>query len=395
MAVSPDVGKSPYDVQVRDRTYHEGVASASGYERLYMVLVDSDVGTWQLELKGDHPAAAFLKEPGAGIVVRAAGTDDVIMSGSRVSAELTVDSAFPNGKWVFTGETDEAILRDEVVYPSQVVDVSDTALMSFTPSHSRSTSVPAEDAICAVVLATVSATAPVARRRYPWFATPISQGRGAVVSRKDRWCTVLESVQKMATLGGLSFSVRQTGPGVVSLIVRVPAVRAGAKWSLESGNLTSASLVYRAPDIDEGIAGDFEGDTTRKFTRRTRAASQAAWGRRRVKFFNTSEDELAQMQATLDEDLDDGAERAGIKIHPKETAGLRFGEHYQLGDIGTASMAGVDLTDRIRQVVIDHHAGAAPQVDPSVGDPDVADSPAWVKTVRSMFRRYVAPSARR
>lgn len=380
------LGASPYAVTVRDASLVE-VASLAGYESLSMTLVNNGVDTMTVTIPGEHPAAVAATADGAGVVIRPAGSGRVITSGQMVLS--TREWTVTDGRWHDTVtleyESDDHILRDSLCYAPTTVDVP-TSSLSTGHSWSFGQPGPAESAIVSVVGANIGSNGNIARRAYPWFVVPPSQGRGADVHRRDRFNTVLDSVQKLATLGGLSFAVRHSAPGEVTLYIWEPEESPTARWSAEAGNLLGLTVTKRAPLMDEVVvAGENEAEE-RIFTRRSRTPD--ASGRRREVFLDQRQtEELAELREAADEDLEEGRARAGMSIQPVETPALRLGEHYNLGDIGTASFGGETITDRIEQVVINHQVGQAPSIVPSIGEPDPAETPAWLAPVRRLFRQ--------
>lgn len=392
------LGSSPYLVTYRDRTYVER-GSVAGYESLDMKLCDPvyDISTWTLRLAGDHAAAMKLFEDGAGIVVRAAGTDEVLLSGPVEDIRRTVE-ATDDGMtdyWEVSGHGDEVILAESLAFPNSTVDIpTDDTVTGLNVS--RDVNVPAETAILNVVRANISSTANIARRRYPWLIVPASQGRGSTVTRSDRFSKIIGTAQSLGLVGGLTFSIRQSAQGQVTMAIRVPQQVSGAGWRL-GVNVSAATYSKTAPTVDEVIVGGgSENDgTDRPFTRQRFASSHEAWGRRREAFVDTGDDMLSELRQAGSEALEEGRATAGLAITPMETPGLRLGVHYQVGDIGTVALGTMPpITDRIRQVNIRHEAGRAPVVRPSVGAPDPDSSPAWLSYVRK-FRKQLSQFQRR
>lgn len=390
--VDQPLGSSPYLVTVRDRLYNE-VGSAAGYTSLDMVLRDPvfDLTTWTLKLPGEHAAALKLFEDGAGIVVRAAGTDQVLMSGPVEDARRTVEMGADGGvsdSWEFQGHGDEVILAESLAFPASGTDIPTTGAIEGL-GHSIDTNVPAETALLNVVRANISSAANIARRRYSWLTVPATQGRGGTVSRADRFSRIIDTAQTLGLVGGLTFSVKQSGQGQVTMTVRVPQVIPGAGWRL-GVNVSSVTYSKTAPTADDVViaAGDDSEGVEREFTRMERTTSSTAWGRRREQFVDTSDTLLSELRQSGAEALEEGRATAGLAITPMETPALRVGVHYQVGDIGTVALGTMPaITDRIRQVSIHHEAGAAPVVRPSVGAPNPDDSPALLSLVRKLGKQ--------
>jgi hypothetical protein len=395
------LGSSPYLVTVRDRTYHETGGSAAGYMSLDFDLCDPvfEMSTWKLRMAGEHPAGLKLFEDGAGIVIRAAGTSDVLLSGpvedARRTLEFNQDSGEMTDVWEFSGHGDEVILAESLAFAASSIDIPTTASINGLGS-SRDVDVPAETAILNVVRANISSTANIVRRRYPWLIVPASQGRGSTVTRSDRFSRIIDTAQSLGLVGGLTFSVKQSGPGQVTMAIRVPQQVSGAGWRL-GVNVSAVTYSKTAPTVDEVIVGGgSENDgTDRPFTRQRFASSQEAWGRRREAFVDANEDTLSELRQAGTEELESGRATAGMAITPMETPGLRLGVHYQVGDIGTVALGTMPpITDRIRRVSIHHEPGRAPVVRPSVGAPDPDSTPAWLSYVRK-FKKQLSQFQRR
>jgi hypothetical protein len=398
VAQEPIVGSSPFNITVRDRNYNE-IRGVGGYLNLELTLTDPcyAVSEWTIKLPASHPVTPLLHEDGAGIVVRPVGSSKVILSGQmkRATRDFAINDGVVTDGFTFYGKGDEFALLKELAFATSNVDISTSGLTQTPNAYSRDVRVPAETAILNVVRANISSTANITRRRYAWLTVPASQGRGATVTRSDRFPTILETVQKLAILGGLTFSVRQAAQGQVAFTVRVPAVRPEARWSPEAGNIAGFTHTKVAPEVDEAIGAGGGELEDRLFTRRVLANSAAAWGHRSVVFVDQRQtSEYDEIQEALAEEIENGRAVAGLTIRPYETPGLRYGEHYETSDIGTVAVGPVTITDRIRQVVIRHTAGSAPQVSPSVGEPDPAESPQW-KRATDRLGRYVSLLRRR
>src|SRR5690625_2847486 len=278
--MSQPLGAAPYAVTVRDASLVE-VASLAGYESLSMKLVNNGVDTMSIQIPGSHPAAAAATADGAGVVIRPAGSDRVITSGQVVLS--TREWSVIDGRWQDTltieYESDDHILRDSLVYAQSHQEVPTDRSEDGYGWSSGPSGQPAEDAVVAVGDANIGSGGSLARRAYPWLRVPTSLQRGGPVSRRDRFNTVLESVQKLATLGGLGFAVRHSAPGEVSLYVWEPESSPVARWSAEAGNLLGVTVTKRAPTVDEVVVAGQNEAEERTFTRRSRQPD--ASGRRR------------------------------------------------------------------------------------------------------------------
>lgn len=382
------LGSSPYLVTVRDRTYTE-VTSAAGYTSMDLKLVYNGISEWTLKLHGEHPAAPLLAEKGAGIVVRPIGSDTVILSGLMKSADHDVsvgEGGEISDEWVISGVSDEYQLLKEFVYPDPTIDVSTSALVTFPVTHEENIGVPAETAIKNLVTANVSNNAGVPRRRYGWLSVEPDLARGDTVRQRDRFSTLLETIQASAEVGDIGFKMRQTSSGRVTFSVWMPAVRPEARWSPQAKNIRGFTHSIKAPECDDALVGDGGDGTARQFLRSSDQTSQQEWAMRSCGFVDQSSSVLADMRQAGQVERAEGSAVAGLSIHPFETPGLRYGVHYELGDIGTASIGSVTVTDRIVQVTIQHSSGA-PVVTPSVGTADGSQTPAWLKPVQKLSRK--------
>lgn len=258
-------GSSPWNVTVRDINLNE-VEAANGYLSLRMDLRDSDVGQWTLRLPSTHPAVKYFVQPGSGIVVRPIGHTDAIMSGWTSEMFITESRDSEVGGATFVGFTDEVLLT-ELAYPDPSLDVSEAGLSTFATTHDVRSG-PAETVLKEYVAENIGPAAGILRRRYQFLNIPASTDLGSIGTWTARFDSLLELCREIVTYGGLSFRIIQSAPGQLALVVYEPEERSEVRFSVKTGNLTTAVLTYRSPDSTEGIAGLSGEGAARTFTRR-------------------------------------------------------------------------------------------------------------------------------
>jgi hypothetical protein len=385
-------GFPEWSVVIRDANCIEQ-ESADGYKRIRLEILDNDMGTFTLELPASHPAVDWAVQPGAGIVVRRHGTNRVEFSGYALDVYYAESQQSPKGDVTIVGVCDNILLAKELAYVNTAQDVSTSGLTTYAAEFATYTG-PGETAIKNIIGNNIGPAADIVRRRYAHLNIPATTGLGTSGTWKARFEPILDRVQDMAKYSGLSFRLVQGIPGKIDVEVWDPAVVAEARFSVEARNIKSIVGTFRAPDTTEVVVGGGGEGRARVWTRRSSGLS-TAYGRRATIFHSRMDTvDLAEMRQTADEDLAEGTATSGITFEVADTPSLKYGVHYSVGDIVTAVVRGVEVSDTIKRVEIIHEPGRAPQITPSIGLPNEPESDGLVKTMRQILKRLGADERR-
>jgi len=367
--------------------------SADGYKRIRLEILDNDMGTFTLEMPASHPAVDWAVQPGAGIVVRRHGTDRVEFSGYALDVYYSESQQSPKGDVTIVGVCDNVLLSKELAFVSTSVDVSTSGLTTYASEYATYTG-PGETAIKNIIGNNIGPAAGIVRRRYAKLNIPATTGLGTSGTWKARFEPILDRVQDMAKYSGLSFRLVQGVPGKIDVEVWQPTVVEEARFSVEAKNIKSIVGTFRAPDTTEVVVGGGGEGRARVWTRRSSGLS-TSYGRRATIFHSRMDTvDLAEMRQTADEDLAEGTATSGITFEVADTPSLKYGVHYSVGDIVTAVVRGVEVSDTIKRVEIIHEPGRAPQITPSIGLPNEPESDGLVKTMRQILKRLGADERR-
>lgn len=110
-------------VEVRDKTLARLGTITPDYLDASFTIVDSAVGEWRLTLPMEHPMAAHLRTPGAGIIVALHG--ETVFSGPMTKATSSTTWEDQRGVLVVEGVSDEIVLWDTLAWPDPDFDWSD------------------------------------------------------------------------------------------------------------------------------------------------------------------------------------------------------------------------------------------------------------------------------
>lgn len=319
------------------------------------------VGAWTITMPATARAREYT-EPGWGIVAVLDGV--TVLTGSVEDRDRHRTGTGP-GVLEVTGADDLAVVAGALAWPSP-----DAAIETQGGWDVRSG--PAETVIKDVVAANIG-VGRASSRRDP--AAPdvrevtvaADQGRGPTVTYRARYEPLMDVIR--ATASGLGVTVVQDSNQLV-FDVYEPQTRPNAVFSFELGNLRSCRWRTAAPEATHVIVGGDGDGASRLVRRRANSAAAQAW-RIAVEHFvdDRGEDTASALERAGDEALAD-ADRSGIvEAELVDTARLRYGHGYALGDrvtiIPEPGMAFTDVVTSVR-VEADRERGEL-VVAPSVG----------------------------
>lgn len=377
-------GESPWQIAVRDKSLVEK-ESCAGYSWFRASLLHNNVGEFTISIPSTHPAAPHFLS-GAGIIVRPQGVDEPIFSGRMMIVTTAKGGDQKRNVVTAQGLTDEILMARDLAFVDPDTDVSSSGLTMFPTTHDVRTGV-SETVMKQYLAENIGPTAGIARRQHSYLSIPVTTGLGTSRTWKARFDNLLGLLQKIAAHGNLSFRLVQTANGTLEFQVWERVVRAGAIFSIEGHNLDAATLIDRMPDVDGIIVGGGGEGKARVFTRRETSGSAALYGMPSWRFHDqTSTVDLNELRDSADEDLLEGKGTAGITLYPIEVPHLRYGTHYQLGDVVQASLGGTVIEDVVSRVVIEHSEGEDPSVQPTVGPTNPGESSSMVTWIRRLMR---------
>ncbi|WP_254792786.1 siphovirus ReqiPepy6 Gp37-like family protein [Streptomyces sp. CC77] len=325
----------------------------------------NNVGTWKATLPSEHPLAAALRLPGAGLVIT--GPGDVLMSGPVVSSEYAATPEDRFGSIVFEGVSDSVILLDMLAWPEPAnADVTTQKV-----GHDERTG-PAETLMHAYVNANCGPGAPAARRRARLVMGP-NGARGPVITKSARFPTLGELLTGIAAVGDLGFRIVQRGSQLVFETFQVTDRTREIRLDVLAGTLAGQRVAVSTPGATRVIVAGQGEQEDRTFVPVDNTASIAAegdWGRRIERFVdqrNTS-DQAELSQAGNEVLAEDGFTKTAIQAVPVEDSSMEFGIDWGLGDRVSVIAGGQELTAPVTGLVL-KAADQGFRVGALLGDP--------------------------
>lgn len=312
-----------------------------------------DVGRWAVTV-GD-PVEAALVEPGGGVVVRRG--DATVMSGPWDT--LQVEQQGSNQVTTLSGPDDTGLLAQCLVWPTPGSPVT-------TQGAYDTRTGPAESVMLGYVVDNLVG------RLYRSVVVPASQGRGAQVTIRGRFQTLLE-VAREAFAGDpdLGFRLRQSSSRLIGVDVwRASDLTGGGSgvglFSDLVGTVTGWVLTKTPPDRTRWVVAGGDEQADRMLRLYTDAAAESEWlvvaegfkDRRDVDPEDeTAETELAEAGT---EALSESGAKVALRVQVEDTMpGLQYGVDFQVGDLVTVYPAGLAVEDRITEatLTVNRHDG--------------------------------------
>lgn len=332
-----------------------------------------EVGDATIVVQPNDYRAALLREPGARVQISLRGGH---VLGGPVTSWSTKGPR--DEQWTFTVTDDAAALDRVLCLPDP------TKPLDQQPAGANTRAGRLES----VVKSFVAANAPI-------LGMPIDiatdQGRGPNVTIAARWQPVSEVVVPHLRAAGLGLSVVWQ-PGTNRLLLDVVEQRTyPIQLSVESRTVTDYQISASAPIVTRTYLGVADGTT---FTQATNTAAEAAWGPfLRGSTFRAAAN-VDEASTNGSEALNDGGAKSGLSVTLSETPYVRYGgvRGLRVGDKATLRIGDVEVTDVVREAVIDWKTGSALTIQPGVGAWENSPAFALADAVRRMgatVRRYV------
>lgn len=209
----------------------------------------------------------------------------------------------------------------------------------------------------------------IAARQVPGLVVPTPAAFGGTVTTSARYQNLLDFLVPIATAARIGIRVRD-------LTFEAYQPSGGAIFSVELGTLATWESVAEVPDMTYVyVAGQGDG-TARTIREYADTAGVADWGR--IENFQDRRDTAAaaEMDQTAAETLAQGAKPIAVAMEALDTAGQQFLRDWNVGDLGTARIGGVSISDVIVEATITLEANRPPIVNPVLGAA-VVDLTAW------------------
>src|SRR5690606_2782219 len=202
---------------------------------------------------------------------------------------------------------------------------------------------------------------------------------GATVTGNPRFTPLGDLLKELATTGGVGFRTVQVSGGDLEFQVYEPEDRTDtARFGWELGNLAQFEFRKAAPKSTRVVVGGGGEGTARVFREIPDTGAEAAW-LRRVEVFrdarDTSETDVLDQRGV--EELVENGEQISTRIATVDTPYLRFGVHYNLGDLVTVmtGYTGQVIKDVVREVRIQWAASSGPVITTEVGTSSANSTP--------------------
>lgn len=360
-------------VEVRDKTLTRIGAIPADLLTMDAEDAHNNVGTWKLQINAEHPLAAVLSTPGAGIIVT--GPTDVLFSGPVTKTETAVTATDPLGTLTVEGVDDTIILADMLAWPEPSNGDPATQIRAYDDRTDT-----AESLMHYYVNANCGPSAPANRRR-AGLIMGTNGARGSILSKAARFQQLGELCKELAEPAGLGFRIVQRGSNLVfetyAVADRTKEARLGVVNNTLAGQRVSVSTPAKTRVI---VGGDGDG-SNRLFVGVDNVDSIAAetdWGRRIESFIDerSSTDTAELTQKGAEALADGGTTVKAAQAVPMEDSALDFGRDWFLGDkvsviVGGSEMSAV-VTGMVLKVDSDGYRLGATLGDPTPLSPEAA-----------------------
>lgn len=229
--------------------------------------------------------------------------------------------------------------------PSAGLDGQDTARWDLTAD--------AETACRALIVANMP-------RLYD-IAVPLSRGRGKTVTFSLRFHNLLNQVLSKCAYAGIGVRVGlnqvadSSTRATLACWFYEPQDRSlRVRLTQEIGTLASWSQSDDAPTATRAIVGGGGTGTQRVFRQVTESAVEADWGRKRETFVDARDTtDATVLDQRANEELVNDAAQASFELEATEAAGMRYGDHFTVGDKVTIELlTGVTHVDTLSAAVV-------------------------------------------
>jgi len=348
-----------YYVRWRDENLAPKGETAA-FEKLTLIPRFNDWASWILEIRAEHLNATFLDWKNSLEVFR--------KSESFVAGPITtIDHLnYKKDRYKISGVGHMVHLDDRLATPEPA------GPPYTTDAYDIQASTDAETQLKYYVDAHCGPGAKVARQK---LTIATNQNRGSSLPGRARFYNLLAMCQSMALQGGdLGFKVTLEGTELEFEVYEPTDLTGDVKLSRELGTLVGYRVISNAPTTNHVTGAGGGQGITRIFREGEDTASQTKYDRR-IESFRDRRDttDTDEIDKSIQEELDKGADRVSVELYPTETEQARPIDDYYVGDKITATVDGVTYTTPVREMNIVVEANMETVV-PVVGSPGRADS---------------------
>jgi hypothetical protein len=197
-------------------------------------------------------------------------------------------------------------------------------------------------------------------RQVPGLTVPTPAAFGGTITASARYQQLLAFLQPILTQQRLGLRIR-------NLAAEVFQPTGAAVFSVEMGTLASWTSALDAPDLTYVYVGGQGDGTARTIREVANAQAVIDWGR--VEAFQDRRD--TNVAAELDqaglETLAEGIHPTMLQLEALNTDGQQFLRDWNVGDLATAAVGGLTITDVITEAQIDLQPNEPPNVIPTIG----------------------------
>lgn len=353
---------NPFRIEVYDKTRTlRGIIGAPKFATATIRFMAT--GLFQFALPAEHHLIPQLLEDGSRVAVRMIDSGDFVISGWVTGYR----GEGPEMAATFTFDVidDFAILRDTLgwVVPGSPITAQGTAGTNWTAEG------PAETVLKSAFVANA-----VNRLGLSHYSVPASAGRGATVKARLRFQSLYDRlilVEDGAGIinSGIGVRFRQDGSTIV-MDVWTPTTHP-KPLTEESGIVREWAFSHDRATVARVVVGGQGEGQLRLFREKVDTAVQASTGRRPEVFRDGRDsNDPNVLYERADETLAEGAAKSGLSITLAETANFAYGKMFKIGDVVTIDVGGVQLTERLEEVVLSWTEGEGFEARPRIGEKD-------------------------
>lgn len=298
-------------------------------------------------LTGHSSDLAALAVPGAGAVLFDGSTQ-------RVSGVVTDIQRFGNGTTQVTLTSDLVRLWDRICYPNP-------ALRFFEQDRDYDVRTGAREAVALGLITANAGPTALAARQVSRLRLPASQARGGTVTVRARFDNLGQLVAKLAEASNLRVRVKHTaGTGAQGwldlLFEDAPDLSAWARYGTpNSGGPGLLSREWQfgitAPTVTTAEVAAGGDGAARLLEEQTSVTTEQTWGRRVEQLVDqrqtTDFNEIGQAGSDA---LTEGMPAVAVDVKVLNSPGVRIGEDVPVGALVQASLDGLVVKERIREV---------------------------------------------
>lgn len=346
-------------------------------------------GVWSITAS-TKATLASLFGPGTGIIVERDG--EVVMSGPVASIKRTKDSE--KDTLTIAGYEDSVWLARRWVQPCPPNYTTSPHVYTAAPYDVFVG--PCESVMKHYVTYALSGAASEFRQLRGLVITE-NQERGKVIRQQGRFDKLDELLTSTALQGGdLGYAIRQESADDARLyfdVVEPRDLTGVIRFSTDLGNIASFEYEQAAPEMNAVLVAAGGELTDRLTLEMTDEDSVALWGRIEGPMRDRRDTEdVVQMEQTVDEELDKGAQKLAVALEVSDTEFMKFGHHWGVHDRVAVDIEGVVFNDIVREATVSWSNDAPEKVTAVIGTPE-ATAPNVLKLFANQ-RQNAARTAR-